>query len=360
MEQHNGSRMEIPAVSLIIAVYNVKEYLERCMNSLLNQTLKNIEYILVDDGSTDGSEILCDAYAKGDSRITVIHKQNAGLGMARNTGLKHARGRYVGFIDSDDYVLPEMFEVLYRAAEEEQADLVLSGARIIGGSYFEESQKTEEKYCFRTKETFSGQNGREKLALGMAGSLPGEKEDSRYGFSVWKNLYRRDIIEKEGLAFVSERDIISEDIIFNLDFISHISCAAGIPGAYYCYCRNGESLSKKFRPDRWQQNKKLVAEIRRKLDGMGLGEESALYLARRMQAYGRLAVVQEILHGSGRDKILDILSDPELTEGNSGRIWVGLVQDDGSLQWQDNPYVVNDGTHYAYSPHLVFGITLKP
>lgn len=314
MEQTNRDGMEVPAVSLIIAVYNVKEYLERCMNSLLNQTLKNIEFIIVDDGSTDGSGKMCDEYALSDSRITVIHKKNAGLGMARNTGLKHARGRYVGFIDSDDYVLPEMFEVLYRAAEEEQADLVLSGARIIGGSYFEESQKTEEKYCFRTKETFLGQEGREKLALGMAGSLPGEKEDTRYGFSVWKNLYRREIIEKEGIAFVSERTIISEDIIFNLDFAAHVSCAVGLPGAYYCYCRNGESLSKKYRPDRWQQNKRLVAELRRRLDDMGLGEESILYLARRMQAYGRLAVVQEILHGSGRTKVLEILSDPELKE----------------------------------------------
>ncbi len=314
MEQKNSSRMEIPAVSLIIAVYNVKEYLERCMNSLLNQTLKNIEFILVDDGSADGSGTLCDGYAKADSRITVIHKKNAGLGMARNTGLQHARGKYVGFIDSDDYVLPEMFETLYRAAEEEQADLVLSGARIVGGSYFEESEKTEEKYCFQTREIFLGQEGMAKLALGMAGSLPGEREDTRYGFSVWKNLYRREIIEKEGLAFVSERVIISEDIIFNLDFIAHVSCAAGIPGAYYCYCRNGESLSKRFRPDRWQQNKNLVAELRRRLDGMGLGEESTLYLARRMQAYGRLAVVQEILHGSKKDKVLEILSDPELKE----------------------------------------------
>lgn len=317
MKEKIRDQMKVPAVSLIIAVYNVKKYLERCMNSLLCQTLQEIEFIMVDDGSTDGSGEMCDAFAQTDHRIRVLHKKNEGLGMARNTGLKYARGKYVGFIDSDDYVLPEMFEILYRTAEMEQADLVLSGARMVGGSYFEETGKMEEKYCFQTKEMFLGEKGKAKLALGMVGALPKEKEDTRYGFSVWKNLYRRSIIEKERLSFVSERQLISEDIVFNLDFVTHISYAIGIPGSYYCYCHNGESLTKKYRPDRWMQNKKLAAELRRKLDGMGLGDSGVLYLARRLQAYGRLAVVQEILHGNEKARILEILKDPELKEALS-------------------------------------------
>ena len=94
-----------PKVSIIVPVYNVEKYLDRCMESLLNQTLKDIEIILVDDGSPDNCPQICDEYAKKDSRVKVVHKVNAGLGYARNSGLDVASGEYVAFVDSDDYVL---------------------------------------------------------------------------------------------------------------------------------------------------------------------------------------------------------------------------------------------------------------
>ena len=96
--------MERPKVSIIVPIYNVERFLDRCMDSLLNQTLKDIEIIMVDDGSPDNCPQMCDEYAKNDSRVKVIHKKNAGLGMARNSGLEIATGEYVAFVDSDDYV----------------------------------------------------------------------------------------------------------------------------------------------------------------------------------------------------------------------------------------------------------------
>lgn len=104
--------MSQPIVSIIVPVYNVEKYLDRCLNSLVNQTLKDIEIVLVDDGSPDNSPFMCDEWAKKDSRIRVIHKKNGGLSSARNAGLKVARGKYVGFVDSDDWILPDMYEYL--------------------------------------------------------------------------------------------------------------------------------------------------------------------------------------------------------------------------------------------------------
>lgn len=101
-------------ISVIIPVYNVEPYLERCVDSVINQTYKNLEIILVDDGSTDGSGGICDAYEKKDVRIRVIHKKNGGLSSARNSGLKIARGEYIGFVDSDDYIALDMYALMQR------------------------------------------------------------------------------------------------------------------------------------------------------------------------------------------------------------------------------------------------------
>lgn len=105
-------------ISVIVPVYNTKEYLERCVNSLRSQTFQDLEIILVDDGSTDGSGGLCDSLSAGDQRIRVLHKENGGSSSARNLGLAAARGEYIGFVDSDDYVEADMYEGLYRALEE--------------------------------------------------------------------------------------------------------------------------------------------------------------------------------------------------------------------------------------------------
>lgn len=102
-------------ISVIVPVYNTKELLERCVHSIRNQSYQNMEIILVDDGSTDGSGILCDGLAAMDDRIRVIHKENGGSSSARNEGIKAAKGKYLGFIDSDDYIEPMMYEMLYEA-----------------------------------------------------------------------------------------------------------------------------------------------------------------------------------------------------------------------------------------------------
>ena len=110
-------------ISIIVPVYNVEKYLEKCVDSIINQTYKNIEIILVDDGSKDNSGKICDIIKEKDERIKVIHKQNGGLSDARNAGLKIAKGTYIGFVDSDDYIAEDMYQTLYSLSKEKNADI---------------------------------------------------------------------------------------------------------------------------------------------------------------------------------------------------------------------------------------------
>ena len=144
-------------LSIIVPVYNVEKYLKECVTSLLHQTLKQYEIILVDDGSTDSSGRICDRYASKDSHIRVVHKENGGLSSARNAGLDVAKGRYIGFVDSDDYILPDMYEKLI-------AELEFTHAEIAICSYFAFTEfkeikkyvypkKKYKKYAYTTAET---------------------------------------------------------------------------------------------------------------------------------------------------------------------------------------------------------------
>ncbi|MBR4316077.1 MAG: glycosyltransferase, partial [Alphaproteobacteria bacterium] len=117
--------MKNKKISIIVPVYNVQKYLDKCLKSIISQTLTDIEIILVDDGSTDSSGLICDKYAKKDKRIKVVHQKNARQGAARNAGIKLATGDYIGFVDSDDYITSDMFEKLYKKAYIYDADIVM-------------------------------------------------------------------------------------------------------------------------------------------------------------------------------------------------------------------------------------------
>lgn len=117
----------MPRISVIVPVYNMQPYIHRCVDSILGQTEENIEIILVNDGSSDSSGAICDAYAQKDGRVRVIHKKNGGLSSARNAGINIARGEFIGFVDSDDYIDENMYECMLRASEKYQAPLVVTG-----------------------------------------------------------------------------------------------------------------------------------------------------------------------------------------------------------------------------------------
>ena len=282
-------------VSVIVPVYNGENSLADCMASILSQSLREMEVILVDDGSVDRTPALCRNYAERDGRVRVLRQKNAGLGMARNAGLKAAEGEYVAFVDADDWVNSQMCEEMYQAGKEQQADLVLAGICQMGGNLFA-GEENRAVCCFEQQEIFWGKEGRERLAFGIVGAEPWEQEDSRYNFSVCKNLYRREVIQDYGLRFPSERQIICEDVIFLLKFVSKTEKAVGIPGAFYCYRRNESSLTRSYRSDMFERFLDAARVIEEEAGKMLQEDDRQRCMDRLLQARARVALVNEVQH----------------------------------------------------------------
>ena len=287
--------MAAPKVSVIVPVYNTEKYLEECISSITAQTLREIEIIIVDDGSKKECANLCDSLTKTDERIRVIHKENAGPGFARNTGIEAAKGEFIGFVDSDDYIKPNMYETLYNVALKTNADLVVSGICFVGGNTFGKSGEYEEKYYF-DKETLFEKDDLKNLLLGVVGALPHEPDDSRYGVSTCKNLFKRSVLADKKVEFLSERKVMSEDAIFMIDFIKQIDKAVGIKEAFYCYRRNDESFSKSYREDRFSMVQSFITEIENHIKDLCKPQEYSIYLNRLIQGYGRILCSQEIMY----------------------------------------------------------------
>lgn len=254
----------LPKVSIIVPVYNVEKYLDRCIQSLLKQTLQEIEIILVDDESPDSCPQMCDKYAIYDSRIKVIHKKNEGLGMACNSGLKIATGDYIAFCDSDDWVSPATYETLYSTAINTNADAVYSGIQTINdeGIVTLMNQPTNFEIITERCRIY-------EFAMDMISSRAEDPIESHIAMSAKIVLYRRNLIEQYNLKFESERKLISEDLIWNLDILGHASIITTIPQTFYYYYNNANSISKKIRLDRFGYFKIIRNELFHRTANMG-------------------------------------------------------------------------------------------
>ncbi len=234
-----------PKVSVIIPCYKVEAYLERCVESVLAQTLRDWEIILVDDESPDRVPEMCEKWAKRDSRIHVIHKKNEGLGMACNSGLEVATGKYVAFLDSDDWVDAEMYETLYKTAEQYKAQLVFSGLKRVDGSGGILMKMPH-------KETFilcRGKHEVNALACDMVASSPERAQERSLQMSAKVVLYNKLLIDKHQLRFESEREVASEDLIFNLDCLQVAESAVVLSESFYNYYANPASITGKSSED---------------------------------------------------------------------------------------------------------------
>ncbi len=253
---------KIPKVSIIVPIYNVEKYLDRCIQSLVNQTLNDIEIILVDDGSPDNCPSMCDEYAQKDNRIKVIHKQNAGLGYARNSGLEIATGKYVAFVDSDDYVDTSMYEALYKRAETINVDVVYCGFNTeVSKNKWRESKEVNKD------QLWEGNNVKEFM-YNMIASGKGVRQERLYQMSVWHAIYRRDIIVNHNILFPSERDVVSEDIPFQVDFLKNSNRILYLKEHYYYYCLNGTSLTATFKKEKFYGYNKLRECLLSKINEM--------------------------------------------------------------------------------------------
>lgn len=245
--------MKESLVTVVLPIYNVAQYLDRCINSVVNQTYSNLEIILVDDGSPDRCPEICEAWAKRDSRIKVIHKQNAGLGMARNTGIEHATGDYICFFDSDDYIALDTIEKCCRLAEKEKADIVTFGFCKV----YANGQTGACTVPHTQKQIFSGKEVQERFLPDLIGPDPRTGRKTNLWMSACASLYSMELLRSTGWRFVSEREIISEDVYSLLALYKNVSRVAVLPEALYFYRENGASLTHTYRADRHTKNNRF-------------------------------------------------------------------------------------------------------
>lgn len=223
--------MQKGLVTVVVPVYRTEKYLDRCITSIVNQTYHSLEILLVDDGSPDRCPQMCDDWAQRDSRIRVIHKENAGAGMARNTGIENASGEYICFIDSDDYIDPNMIAGAFAAAEEIAADIVL-----YGHSDVDRTGKVTARWVPEPgKSLYCGKEVQEELLPYMIHPSP--------VFSLWSSLFSMKMISAAHWRIPSEREVYAEDPISLLDLYGYAKKVAVLQESFYCYCNNGASLS---------------------------------------------------------------------------------------------------------------------
>ena len=271
-----------PKVSIIVPCWGVEKYLDRCVESLVNQTLRDIEIILVDDESPDSVPEMCDAWAAKDARIKVVHKKNGGLGFACNSGLDVATGEYVAFCDSDDWVELETYESLYSTACRTNADAAYSGIQTIDDKGVVRPMNQPMKFEVMTD--------RERIleyAMDMICSRAEDPIESHIAMSAKIVLYKRSFIEEHNLRFVSERQYITEDLIWNLDILGHASVVATLPNTFYYYYNNTSSISKKIRLDRFPFFKVNRNEIMARTAKMGFPTEVSERIDRMFIRYVR-------------------------------------------------------------------------
>lgn len=204
--------MKDPKISVIVPVYKVEKYLERCVDSIINQTYKNLEIILIDDGSPDLCPVICDKYAEKDSRIIVIHKENGGLSDARNAGINVSCGEYIVFIDSDDFVKEKYIEKLYEAIQKDDSDLSMCGFTLV-----DEEGKIISTNLNNSPLVDGTMTGREVL-------------EKYYGFNGWQyvvswnKLYKREIFNKIRFPYgkTHEDEFVFHNIMFDCKKVSVI------------------------------------------------------------------------------------------------------------------------------------------
>lgn len=235
-----------PVVSVVIPVYNVEKYMDKCIKSVQNQTLKNIEIILVDDGSTDSSGEKCDMYLS-DKRVKVIHKKNGGLSEARNFGIAASTAEYVGFVDSDDYIDLDMYELLYTEILKANADIAFCGLY--------------DCYANKTKPAYEETTG--QFTTDAAGAVDLVLRGKKASVCAVNKLYKKELLEKN-LFLVGKT---SEDAHFIIPYLTYIHKAAfNMEPKYYYMHREGTITTRPYRAsdlsicEAYLNNKKIVEE----------------------------------------------------------------------------------------------------
>ena len=254
-----------PWISIIVPVFNVEAYLRKCVDSLLAQTFQDIEIILVDDGSTDASGEICREYAQKYEAVTAIHKENGGLASARNEGMKYAKGEYIAFVDSDDWMEPDAYRILHQKCIAAQPDILNYGyCKVCDG-----------KVIFREHAAFpEGAYDTQQIRnLILPDSIAREKAFDQVNLPVQLSacmcIYRRKFLDAHGLAFESERIVLNEDWLFNIRCLCHARSMEILHDCFYRYVTRNTSLSWSYKPDAYERRNVLFGRYREVLEESG-------------------------------------------------------------------------------------------
>lgn len=277
--------MSVEKISIIVPVYNVENYLAKCVESILNQTYKNIEVILVNDGSKDTSGDICDYYAKKDNRVKVIHIDNGGVSNARNTGLNIASGKYVGFVDSDDYIKIDMYENLYKLLVKNKADIAEIDFILTNEAEF--SRKIRKSY---------------ELILSKKNAIKYFLIGNSVGNNVVNKLFTRESIRN--IRFLNKA--VGEDMYFvyqAIENVEKIVVNTKYAGYYYIIRENSamNECGSKKNLDNVELSEKIYINIQEKLKEYAL----AKVLREKMKSIQKLMSTKDEELKKHRDKYLD-------------------------------------------------------
>lgn len=237
-----------PKVSVIVPIYNVEKYVGKCIESIINQTLKEIEIILVDDGSTDKSGKIADDYAKLDKRIKVIHQDNLGQGKARNRGIDIAVGEYIGFIDSDDWADLNMYEELYNSAMTKKVDIVVCGRKL-----YDENGKLRTKF-----------NVDNRLYSDIDKNIINylvEELFYPHTLVVYNKIYKSEIIKKYNIRFRNVKDVGSEDALFNYSILFNVSSILSVKSTFHNQLMREGSTAREYKIGVMNRTANLIQNI---------------------------------------------------------------------------------------------------
>ncbi|QLK32463.1 glycosyltransferase [Lactobacillus crispatus] len=274
-----------PIVSVIVPVYNVQKYLSQCIDSIVNQAYKNIEILLIDDGSTDESGKICDIYQKKYTNIKSFHKNNTGLGLTRNYGLARATGDFVMFVDSDDVLKNTCITELIKVVINDDVDTVIGGYTRIDNK---KNCLFKEKYL---PKIYYGKDVQNKCFTRMLGNL--YKNTDSIKMSVWNCLYSMNIIKKNNLQFPSERKYISEDLIWDSEYFKYAIRVAISDSTSYLYRYNPLSLTNSYNMNRFILSIDLYSYVSDLIIKMKLPEEASKRFQKSFFIYVRLCIEQE-------------------------------------------------------------------
>ena len=237
---------ESPKISVIVPCYRTERWLDRCVASLVNQTLQDIEIILVDDGSPDRVPAICDEWAAKDARIKVIHQRNAGQGPARNAGLDIAKGEYVAFVDSDDWIDADAYRAAYEEVERDNGiDIVFFG------SFFENRWGRWVRHTVPEKMQKKGAAAVRSFVLECLKRPVGYSGNalSQEIVYIWHSIYRRKLIEKHRIRFSSAR--VQQDMLWGTEFVLQCANIVWLPACYYHYYHNKQSICNTFNIEKY-------------------------------------------------------------------------------------------------------------